>query len=152
MKKRITALLMALIMCFSTLTTSVTTVNAAGVHHHEVLAEKQLPMPKESDYVNTPTERSLATKVIKEAIEFIIKHGDDAAKVVAKVSGKTVSKNFLKHYSKVTKALKPLLKWSEIPKQAVYDAVFRGLYNAGVSRKVATNIALAIKEGLGWFI
>ena len=34
-------------------------------------------------------ERSLATKVIKEAIEFIIKHGDDVAKVVAKVSGKT---------------------------------------------------------------
>lgn len=152
MRKRIVALLMSLVMCFSTFTASVMTVNAAGAHHHKVAVEKQLPMPKESDYANMPTERSVATKTIKEAIEFIIKHGDDAAKVVAKVSGKTVSKNFLKHYTKVTKALKPLLAWSEIPKQAVYDAVFRGLYNAGVSRKVAANIALAIKEGLGWFI
>lgn len=74
------------------------------------------------------------------------------AEVIERVSGKTVAKNFLKHFDTVAKALEPLLEWSDIPAQAVYDAVFRGLYNAGVSRAVATNIALAIKEGLSWFI
>ena len=37
--------------------------------------------------------------------------------------GKTVAKNFLKHFDKVSAALKPLLKWADIPAQAVYDAV-----------------------------
>lgn len=152
MKKRKIALLMAVVMCFSAFSTSITTVNAAEIHHHKAVVRKHLPMPKESDYANMPTERSVPTIIIKGAIKFIIKYGDDAAQIVAKISGKTVSKNFLKHYSKVTKSLKPLLEWSEIPKQAVYDAVFRGLYNAGVSRKVAAGVALTIKEGLGSFI
>ena len=151
MKKRFIAALMAGVMCFSTFATGASTVHAAET---EVAVNiiQQLPMPKESDYANVPSERNLATKVIKEAIEFIIKHGDEAAKVIEKVAGKTVAKNFLKHFDKVCDALKPLLEWTEIPTQAVYDAVYRALKNAGVSSSVAANIALAIKEGLSWFI
>lgn len=63
-----------------------------------------------------------------------------------------ISKNFLKYFDDITDAINPLLKWSDIPAQAVYDAVLSGLLNANVSRSVATNIALAIKEGIGWFI
>ena len=142
---------MAGIMSFSALTTGISTVQAAET---EFIVDviQQLPMPKESDYVNIPSERNLATKIIKKAIKFIIKHGDEAAKVIEKIAGKTVAKNFLKHFDKVVVALEPLLSWVEIPAQAVYDAVYRGLVNAGVSNSVATNIALAIKEGLSWFI
>ena len=151
MKKRLVATLMAGIMCFSTFATEVSTVHAAETEV-AVNIVQQLPMPKESDYVNVPTERNLATKIIKEAIELIIKHGDEAAKVIEKVAGKTVAKNFFKYFDKICDALKPLLKWTEIPAQAVYDAVYRTLKNAGVSSKVAANIALAIKEELSWFI
>ena len=45
------------------------------------------------------------------------------------------------------KAVKPLLKWSEIPGQAVYDAIFRAIINAG-SRSVAANVANAVREVL----
>lgn len=151
MKKRLVATLMAGIMCFSTFATGVSTVHAAET---EVAVNfvQQLPMPKESDYANIPNERNLATKIIKEAIEFTIKHGDEAAKVIEKVAGKTVAKNFLKYFDKICDALRPLLDWAEIPAQAVYDAVYRTLVNAGVSSGVASTIALAIKEGLSWFI
>jgi hypothetical protein len=113
--------------------------------------DEPLPLPQESDYLNMPQARNLATKICKEAIEYIIKHPKNAEKVVEKVAGKTVAKNFAKHYGKVCSGLKPLLKWSNIPYQALYDASFRALVNAGVSRSVASNIALAIKEGASWF-
>ena len=142
MRKRVIAFLLAGIMSFSTFATGVTTVQAAE-KEAVVSVVQQLPMPKESDYANVPTERNFATKVVKD--------GDEAAKIIEKISGKTVAKNFLKHFDKVSAALKPLLKWADIPAQAVYDAVYRALYNAGVSSSVAANIALAIKEGLSWF-
>ena len=151
MKKRLVATLMAGIMCFSTFATGISTVHAAETEIAVNIVE-QLPMPKENDYANVPSERNLATKLIKEAIEFIIKHGDEAAKEIDKVAGKTAAKNFLKYFDKICDALEPLLEWTEIPAQAVYDAVYRTLKNTGVSSAVAANIALAIKEGLSWFI
>lgn len=152
MKKRILAILLSAIMAVSSLATATTTVQAAEPTRRGQVVVHKLPMPQESDYVNEPSTYSLKSKVIKEAIQFILKHGDEAAKVVEKVAGKAVAKNFTKHFTKISKALKPLLKWVDIPAQAVYDAVYRGLYNSGVSSKVAANIALAIKEGLSWFI
>lgn len=116
-----------------------------------LVSNEILPSPQESDYSGRPQARNLATKICKEAIEFIIKHPKSAEKVVEKVSGKTVAKNFAKHYSKICSGLKPLLAWTEIPYQALYDASFRALVNSGVSRPVAANIALAIKEGASWF-
>ncbi|RDY30308.1 hypothetical protein [Lachnotalea glycerini] len=72
--------------------------------------------------------------------------------VVEKVSGKTIAKKFGTHYLLVCDALEPLLELSDVPYQMVYDAVYRTLINADVSSKVAANIALAIKEGISWFV
>ncbi len=96
--------------------------------------------------------RNAVTKIVKSAINFIKNNKEAAAEVIESVSGPTVAKNFLKYYDKVVEALDPLLEWSEIPAQAVYDAVRRVLVAAGVSETVAVNIALAIKEGLSWFV
>ncbi len=96
--------------------------------------------------------RNAVTKIVKSAINFIKNNKEAAAEVIESVSGSTVAKNFLKYYDKVVEALEPLLEWSEIPAQAVYDAVRRVLVSAGVSETVAVNIALAIKEGLSWFV
>ena len=48
-------------------------------------------------------------------------------------------------------AVEQLLSWTDIPAQAVYDAVRRVLVNAGIKEKVAVSIALAIKESLSCF-
>ncbi|MBR5318545.1 MAG: hypothetical protein IKU46_03005 [Peptococcaceae bacterium] len=96
--------------------------------------------------------RNAVTKIVKSAINFIKNNKEAAAEVIESVSGSTVAKNFLKYYDKVVEVLEPLLEWSEIPAQAVYDAVRRVLVSAGVSETVAVNIALAIKEGLSWFV
>ncbi|WP_124068159.1 hypothetical protein [Clostridium sp. E02] len=55
-------------------------------------------------------------------------------------------------YSGIASALTPLLEWSEIPKNSVYDAVLRGVMNAGASRAVATNIVEAIKLAWEWLV
>ncbi|WP_124065184.1 hypothetical protein [Clostridium sp. E02] len=151
MRKRILAIILSATVGITPLVGGANTVYAAETQV-STTAVQQLAMPQESDYVTTIAPQSWGSKVVKSAIKFIIKNKSAAAKVIEKVSGKTVAKNFLKHFTKITAAIEPLLEWSEIPAQAVYDAVFRGLYNAGVSRAVATNIALAIKEGLSWFI
>lgn len=66
------------------------------------------------------------------------------------MAGKTVAKNVNKFFTPITRALKPLLKWSEIPGQAVYDAISRAIINAGGSRSVAANVANAVREVLEW--
>lgn len=118
--------------------------------------EQQLPIPQESDYTEQNRsgvrQRNAVTVVCKSAIKFIIKNKSASMKVIERVSGKTVANAFGKHYTKVCAGLSPLLNWTEIPYQAVYDATFTVLRNAGVSRQVAANIALAIKEGISWFI
>ena len=89
MRKRVIAFLLAGIMSFSTFATGVTTVQAAE-KEAVVSVVQQLPMPKESDYANVPTERNFATKVVKDAIEFILKHGDEAAKIIEKTENSTI--------------------------------------------------------------
>lgn len=151
MTKRLLTFLLSGTIAFSSLTASYSTSYAAEsiIVTNKII--QQLPMPQESDYANLK-ERSLGTKVVKEAIEFILKHADEAAEVVENVAGKTVAKNFKKYFGKICNAIEPLLSWTELPAQAVYDAVYRTLKNVGASNTVATNVALAIKEGLSWFI
>ncbi len=130
---------------------SIDEIEMPDVNETNKEAVEQLPPVQESDY-STPIQTiNAATKIIKDAIKFIKKNKKAAAEVIERISGKTVAKNFLKNYDKVVKALDPLLSWTDIPVQAVYDAVRRVLVNAGVKEKVAVNIALAIKEGLSWF-
>ncbi|MGT0197537.1 hypothetical protein ACVNPZ_00795 [Staphylococcus aureus] len=44
--------------------------------------------------------------------------------------------------------MKPLLKWSEVPANAVGDAVKRGAINAGLSD--AGIISTVVKEAIAW--
>ncbi|NGS46258.1 hypothetical protein G6X06_11820, partial [Staphylococcus aureus] len=53
-------------------------------------------------------------------------------------------------YSGIVKELKPLLKWSEVPANAVGDAVKRGAINAGLSKSDAGIISTVVKEAIAW--
>ncbi|HDA6827023.1 TPA: hypothetical protein O5S06_001179 [Staphylococcus aureus] len=57
---------------------------------------------------------------------------------------------FDKGYSGIVKELKPLLKWSEVPANAVSDAVKRGAINAGLSKSDAGIISTVVKEAIAW--
>lgn len=100
---------------------------------------------EESDYLVNQNSRNIFTKkAVKKAINNKARLVDSAEKT----AGKTVAKNVNNFFTPITKALKPLLKWSEIPGQAVYDAIFRAIINAGGSRSVAANVANAVREVL----
>lgn len=101
---------------------------------------------EESDYIVNQNSRNIFTKIAKKAINNKARLVDFAEKV----AGKTVAKNVNKFFTPITRALKPLLKWSEIPGQAVYDAIFRAIINAGGSRSVAANVANAVREVSEW--
>jgi len=148
LRKRLLSFALAGILLFSSSATALASNNSGNeVLQQQVSQDFTTPDPQ-SRY----SAQGVKTKVIKEIIEFIIKHGDDAAKIIKRVSGKKISKKFLKYHSKIATGLTPLLDWVDVPKQAVYDAVFNALRSADVSRDVAASIALAIKEGLSWFI
>ncbi|MBF0831303.1 hypothetical protein IR127_00410 [Lactobacillus murinus] len=63
-----------------------------------------------------------------------------------------MAKQVDKYYGAIVNALKPLLKWSEVPADAVKDAVYRELVKNGVSASQASKIAFHVKEALSWFI
>ncbi|UVJ18697.1 hypothetical protein NW965_01705 [Staphylococcus aureus] len=62
----------------------------------------------------------------------------------------TAATIFDKGYSGIVKKLKPLLKWSEVPANAVGDAVKRGAINAGLSIGDAGIISTVVKEAIAW--
>lgn len=131
------------IACSAVFTLSPMTVYAINTIEYET--EYMEPI-EESDYLVNQNSRNIFTKIAKKAI-------NNKARLVnfaEKVAGKTVAKNVNKFFTPITRALKPLLKWSEIPGQAVYDAIFRAIINAGGSRPVAANVANAVREVLGW--
>ncbi len=90
--------------------------------------------------------------IVKQAIKIIINNKSKVISLVEGQMGKKTAAQLDKHYSKVVAELKPLLAWSEVPAQAVYDAVYRGMINAGVSNSVATNVALGVKTILNWLV
>lgn len=131
------------IACSAVFTLSPMTVYAINTIEYET--EYMEPI-EESDYLVNQNPRNIFTKIAKKAI-------NNKARLVnfaEKVAGKTVAKNVNKFFTPITRALKPLLKWSEIPGQAVYDAIFRAIINAGGSRSVAANVANAVREVLEW--
>lgn len=131
------------IACSAVFTLSPMTVYAINTIEYET--EYMEPI-EESDYIVNQNSRNIFTKIAKKAI-------NNKARLVnfaEKVAGKTVAKNVNKFFTPITRALKPLLKWSEIPGQAVYDAIFRAIINAGGSRSVAANVANAVREVLEW--
>ncbi|MFR6591438.1 hypothetical protein [Catenibacterium sp.] len=131
------------IACSAVFTLSPMTVYAINTIEYET--EYMEPI-EESDYLVNQNSRNIFTKIAKKAI-------NNKARLVnfaEKVAGKTVAKNVNKFFTPITRALKPLLKWSEIPGQAVYDAIFTAIINAGGSRSVAANVANAVREVLEW--
>ena len=131
------------IACSAVFTLSPMTVYAINTIEYET--EYMEPI-EESDYLVNQNSRNIFTKIAKKAI-------NNKARLVnfaEKVAGKTVAKNVNKFFTPITRALKPLLKWSEIPGQAVYDTIFRAIINAGGSRSVAANVANAVREVLEW--
>ena len=131
------------IACSAVFTLSPMTVYAINTIEYET--EYMEPI-EESDYLVNQNSRNIFTKIAKKAI-------NNKARLVnfaEKVAGKTVAKNVNKFFTPITRALKPLLKWSEIPGQAVYDAIFTAIINAGGSRSVAVNVANAVREVLEW--
>lgn len=101
---------------------------------------------------NVVEAKSVGTKLIKKAIKIVLKNHKKAVPIIEELGGKRAAKAFSKHFNKVSPQLKALLKWSDIPYQAVHDAVYRGLINAGVSRATATKAAHALKEGISWLL
>ncbi|WP_188355068.1 hypothetical protein [Galliscardovia ingluviei] len=151
MRHRIIALLASFALSFSVAIPSIT-VYADEPDYSTSVQNTTLPAPKESDYKSSYGERSIITQIAKRAIRFIIKHKGAAANVVERISGRKAADTFIKHFDEISSAISPLLQWSDLPAQAVYDAVFRALVDASVPRETAAKVALAIKEGLSWFI
>lgn len=120
--------------------------------------KKQLPVLNPNDYgTNYVSKHGIETKnagttLVKKAIRIVLKNHEKAVPIIEKLGGKRAAKAFSKHFNKVSPQLKSLLKWSDVPYQAVHDAVYRGLINAGVSRATATKAAHALKEGLTWLL
>ncbi|WGN89559.1 hypothetical protein [Ligilactobacillus faecis] len=107
---------------------------------------------KESDYNSLKEQRSIWTKIAKAALKKAIQNRSAVINAVRSVSGRTVANQVDRYYGAIVNALKPLLEWSEVPAQAVYDAVYRSVRSAGASNSVATNIALAIREAVSWIL
>ena len=112
----------------------------------EVATEITAPV-KESDYTYLKEQRSIWTKIAKAALRKAIQSRGAIAS-----AGNTVAKQVDKYYGAIVNALKPLLKWSEVPADAVKDAVYRELVKNGVSASQASKIAFHVKEALSWFI
>lgn len=132
------------IACSAVFTLSPMTVYAINTIEYET--EYMEPI-EESDYLVNQNSRNIFTKIAKKKA---INNKARLVNFAEKVAGKTVAKNVNKFFTPITRALKPLLKWSEIPGQAVYDAIFRAIINAGGSRSVVANVANAVREVLEW--
>lgn len=132
------------IACSAVFTLSPMTVYAINTIEYET--EYMEPI-EESDYLVNQNSRNIFTKIAKKKA---INNKARLVNFAEKMAGKTVAKNVNKFFTPITRALKPLLKWSEIPGQAVYDAIFRAIINAGGSRSVAANVANAVREVLEW--
>ncbi|MCS4840919.1 hypothetical protein L2U46_09085 [Staphylococcus aureus] len=110
----------------------------------KINSNPNLPMNPEAQ------QRIGGTKVVKTAIKLIINNRGKAKNVIQQVGGKKAATIFDKGYSGIVKELKPLLKWSEVPANAVGDAVKRGAINAGLSKGDAGIISTVVKEAIAW--
>lgn len=96
--------------------------------------------------------RAGGTWLIKKAIKLVLNNKYKAANAVEHIAGKKSKDLFLQSFHKIEPQLKELLRWGDIPVQAVQDAVYRGMINAGVSSHYATKTAHAIKVAIGWLL
>ncbi|SJZ47723.1 hypothetical protein SAMN02745116_00440 [Pilibacter termitis] len=109
-----------------------------------------IPELKEEDYVVSKKARGVSW--VKQAIKALLKSKGLVVELVEIAAGKTAAKKVAASYAKITKAVEPLLKWADVPVNAVKDAVIRGLVNGGMKRSEAVEIAHYIKTILDWLI
>ncbi|MGY3742240.1 hypothetical protein [Leuconostoc inhae] len=91
------------------------------------------------------------SKLAKTAIKTILNNRSAAKSVVQKLGGKTAANAFDRNFGAISSELKPLLKWADVPSQAVYDATYRAL-RGSVSNSTAVSVANALAEGISWLI
>lgn len=110
------------------------------------------------EYLDQNTEiikietRSIGSKFVRKAISLILKNKKNASRVVRLLAGARYANQFEKAFETVAPQLRALLNWTDIPYQAVYDAVYRGCIASGLSKASAIKIAYAIKEGISWIL
>ena len=68
-----------------------------------------------AEYSVNQNSRNIFTKIAKKAVKKAVNNKARLVNFAEKVAGKTVAKNVNKFFTPITRALKPLLKWSEIP-------------------------------------
>ena len=151
MKKRFLGLILAISLtlsssftCFASSasyeTSEYTTINIEDLENN-TLTEEQIA-----------EQKNALTETLKFIIKNLIHHGDEAAKIIEKVSGKKVAKWFLKYHSGIAGALTPLLTYAELPKETVADAIYRGVINAGGTAQIASNIRTAVSAAWDLFL
>lgn len=146
--KKVIALFSTVLICFSVLSSNLLTVSAqCNDNSAEYEYSFDLNSLENSDLTETQIleQKNLLTDALRIVIKNIIKHPKKIAKFIEQVSGKKVAKWFLKYHAGISASLEPLLKYSDLPKDAVVDAVYRGIINAGGSSQIASNVSLAIK-------
>ncbi len=68
--------------------------------------------------------------------------------LVVKYAGGNIAVKVGQYYDQITETLKPLLKWAEIPAQAVEDSKYTELYNFGISSSEANLLDMQLKPSL----
>lgn len=114
--------------------------------------EYQLPVLKESDYQSHGLTGRAGLGWIKIAVKYILKHPKQVAKTLEPYVGKRAAHTIETHFGKISKQLTPLLSWTDIPTEAVKNAVYRGLVNGGIKASTATNVANSVKTILGFLV
>ena len=108
----------------------------------------------ESDIVSSGQYQTRAggTWFVKKSIKVILNNKYKAANAIERIAGNRAKQEFLKSFHSVEPQLRELLRWSDIPSQAIYDAVYRGMRAAGSSNYYATKVAHGIKQAVGWLL
>ena len=96
--------------------------------------------------------RAGGTWFVKKSIKVALNNKYKAADAVGRIAGNKAKQEFLKRFHGIEPELRQLLRWSDIPSQAIHDAVYRGMRDAGSSDYYATKVAHGIKQAVGWLL
>ncbi len=145
--KRVISFLLSFVIVFSTIGLNSVTAKAEYTVEHTNYSTTQYVIGESANLTEEQLaeQKNFATEAVKFLISNLIKHGDDCARLIAEHYGDDVAKYFLKYHTKIAKSLTPLLQWADIPKNAVVDAVYRGVIAGGGTNHVATLVSHAVE-------
>lgn len=90
-------------------------------------------------------DRNFLTYFAKKAVKYALTHKSTVVKLARKFAGKKEAAVVDKYFSAIAKELNPLLKYSNIPRNAVRDGVIRAL-KGKVSSGTAHSVAVVVAE------